>query len=476
MTTQAVYLDITKAFDRVWHRGLLSKLKAIGIRGSLLKWIENYLSNRKQSTVIKGEQSTFQQIHAGVPQGSVLGPLLFIIFINDIVENIDSVIKLFADDTSLSLAHTNSTTRADTLNNDLQTIFEWGKNWKVEFNQTKTELINFIQGSGDCHAINFGNSVIESVNQHKHLGVILQNNFKWDTHIKSIASKVNMLIACLSSFKYRLGRKVLETLYKSFIMPHFDYADVVWDSCPEVLSNSLEDLHLQALRIISGSVRGTSHEALYKETGFCSLKERRQRHKLLLYKKITLGMTPDYLTALLPPLVSATNPYPRRRPQERTVPTCRTETYRRSFFPSTTLLWNDLPLSAQNSQSISEFKRHLVSFDSVVPPYYHVGERHLQIIHCRLRLGMSNLHEDLFNRHLQNIRICQCRLTNETANHYLLQCKSYENARHNTLDTLPISWLDTKTLLFGNPRLSTEDNTKIFLCVQDYIKQSERFI
>ena len=123
ITTQAVYLDIFKAFDRVWHTGLLSKLEAVGIRGILLNWFRDYLSCRMQATVIKGEKSDFKSVSSG----SVLGPLLFLIYINDIVNNIESVIKLFADDTSLSLALNNTDSSAEILNHDLEQINEWAK-------------------------------------------------------------------------------------------------------------------------------------------------------------------------------------------------------------------------------------------------------------------------------------------------------------------------------------------------------------
>ena len=114
-------------FDKVWHRGLLRKLQAIGIRGTLLHWFENYLAERKQAVVLHGSRSDYLTVPAGVPQGSVLGPLLFLIYINDIVEDIESVIKLFADDISvLRRSHI----RAEILNNDLDKIMQWANKWK----------------------------------------------------------------------------------------------------------------------------------------------------------------------------------------------------------------------------------------------------------------------------------------------------------------------------------------------------------
>ena len=132
ITTQSVYLDISKAFDRVWHRGL--------VRGKLLNWFQNYLTHRTQAVVIKGENSSEKRIPAGVPQGSVLGPLLFLTFINDIGHSIESIVKLFADDTSMSLGLRNPDTRAEILTCDLVKISDWAKLWKVKFNEEMQNL------------------------------------------------------------------------------------------------------------------------------------------------------------------------------------------------------------------------------------------------------------------------------------------------------------------------------------------------
>ena len=189
-------------------------------------------------------------------------------------------------------------------------------------------------------------------------------------------------------------------MYKSFILPILDYADVVWDNCTQYQSDALEELQLDALRTITGAVRGTSHLSLYKETGFITLSERRKRHKLILYFKYVNNMLPEHINAKFPRLVSETNPYSRRRPLERNTPRSRTELYKNSYFPCTTTLWNNVPDTIKVLTSISAFKRYLNQHDPVVPPCFYIGERLEQVIHCKLRLNMSDLKLDLYNRHL----------------------------------------------------------------------------
>ena len=135
---RAVFCDISKAFDRVWHRGLIYKLFAFGITGLLLHWFESYLTSRKQRFVYASASSAWSPINAGVPQGSILGPVLFLIYINDIVTNIQSNIRLFADDTSLYVIVENPNEAAAVLNADLDAIYSWSKSWFVTFNPLKT--------------------------------------------------------------------------------------------------------------------------------------------------------------------------------------------------------------------------------------------------------------------------------------------------------------------------------------------------
>ena len=134
-----MFCDISKAFDRVWHRGLLYKLRRAGITGSLLSWFSHYLQDRKQRVVLPGASSNWSSVQAGVPQGSILGPLLFLLYINDIVEDIHSSIRLFADDTSLYIIVEDPLDAAVTLNSDLSKIHRWASQWLVTFNPSKSE-------------------------------------------------------------------------------------------------------------------------------------------------------------------------------------------------------------------------------------------------------------------------------------------------------------------------------------------------
>ena len=186
-------------------------------------------------------------------------------------------------------------------------------------------------------------------------------------------------------------------------------------------------------------------------------------------------MLPEHLSIKFPKLVSETNPYARRRPLERETFYSRTEQYKNSFFPCTTLLWNKLPDNIKCITSISAFKRHLTQNDQVVPPYYYIGDRLLNIIHCKLRLKMSDLNYDLFNRHLTENRKCRCNADKEDTDHYLLQCPLYTKEREVTIQVLPYLAQNCNSLLFGNASFSITFNSYIFLTVQEFIKITRRF-
>ena len=170
-------------------------------------------------------------------------------------------------------------------------------------------------------------------------------------------------------------------MYRSFILPQLDYADVIWDNCSLKLTE-LESLHLDTIRTSIGAVRGTSHQKLYTESGFTTLRERCFRHKIIMYHKIVQENTTTYLKEHLPPLVSSANPYHLQRPLQRQVPKHKTDIYRQSFFPST--IWNNLQENIQRTKSISQDKHFLSRNDTTPPPFFYNGSRKAQIIHLSL--------------------------------------------------------------------------------------------
>ena len=188
---RAIFCDISKAFDRVWHKGLLFKLKSAGVTGSLLTWFSDYLNDRKQRVVLPGASSSWTSVKAGVPQGSILGPLLFLLYINDIVEDINSSIRRFADDTSLYIIVDNPFQAAEQLNSDLQKIYHWAAKWLVTFNPGKSEsiLLSRKHNKPFHPPVLMDQSQITEVESHKHLGVIFSNDCTWHENLEFIKSK-----------------------------------------------------------------------------------------------------------------------------------------------------------------------------------------------------------------------------------------------------------------------------------------------
>ena len=227
----SVFLDISKAFDKVWHDGIIFKLKQNGISGNLLDLLSNFLRNRKQRVVLHGQTSSWADVNAGVPQGSILGPLLFLIYVNDLADGLSSNAKLFPDDTSLfSVVHDANTT-AKELNNDLVKINRWAYQCKMSFNPDPSkqaqEVIFSRKTKKEYHPpLTFNNNNVLETNSQKYLGVVLDNHLSFEDHLKMILNKVNKTIGLLCKLQNILPRSALLTIYKSFIRPHLDYSDI----------------------------------------------------------------------------------------------------------------------------------------------------------------------------------------------------------------------------------------------------------
>lgn len=485
-----VYLDMSKAFDRVWHKGLLFKLESLGVRDPLLSWIRSYLTNRKQRVVIDGQSSNWREMEAGVPQGSVLGPLLFLVYINDIVANLQCNCFLYADDTSLFDIVDDPQCTAVRLNDDLESIRKWTRDWFVTINAGKTESMIFsVKRHKPQHSsLYYNNEVIKTVSNHKHLGVTLSSNLSWRAHILNIHEKASKRLNLLKGLKFKINRDTLAKLYICLIRPVMEYADVVWDGCSESISDLLESVQYESARVVTGSMRGTSRRKLLDELAWEDLKTRRSMHKLVLFFKIGNNLTPGYLSDILTLTTQQRSGLLLRSAYNFTLFPCHTERFKKSFFPATTRLWNSLDHDFRTTDSLSCFKRYLINFFdiSIYEKHFNFSlDRYSSILHTRLRLNCCALNYYLFKINCIASPACNCGANYESVNHYLLYCPRYAALRFSlhsaAAEILGDSWyhmsdsVKLKIFLFGSDKLTLAQNNDLFFHVQQYIKQSGRF-
>ena len=471
-----IFCDISKAFDKVWHEGLIYKLHSIGIRGSVLKWIKSYLHNRRQRVIVNGIPSDVRELHAGVPQGSILGPLLFIIYINDIVDVVSSNIRLYADDSILFSIEDNSALTAEKLNADLEKITAWAKQWLITFNPTKTEnLLISRKPNMPQTPVYFDNIRVKEVQMHKHLGVIIQSNLKWNNHLDSIISKSSRRVDILRGLRFKLDRKSLETLYTAYVRPILEYASSVWSNCTAAQKQELENVQLSAMRAITGGIRGTSSAKLYTETNFESTYDRRERSNLVIFYKIYHGLTPLYLRNLLPPRIRETTHYSLRSGNNLSTIVTNTTTFSTSFIPFYTRMWNLLSTESKYIGNLFEFKRSLIKTNARTPKYYYTGDRFSQIIHTRMRMGCSPLKHDLYMMYIVQDNACSCGHLIENCHHFFFECPLYNHIR-DVFNAIDASIDHSVTnFLFGSKKATVAQNKVLFSVVTEFIRESKRF-
>ena len=473
-----VFCDISKAFDRVWHRGLIKKLECYGFQGAFLDWLTNYLSNRNQNVLINNNKSNIGEIKAGVPQGSVLGPLLFLLYINDIADGLESIARLFADDTSLSYSSANLQNIEDTINRDLTKLNDWSKTWLTIFNPNKTELL-FISTTSNSDNISFSFDGIHlnPVDSHRHLGVTLTNDAKWSAHITAIYQSCMKKVNVMRKFKYILNKNTLLRIYKCFILPVLEYACELWDGCSDQDKHRLESIQLEAARIACGLPVYCKKELVYNESNLELLQKRRERRKLILFYKMHNNLTPPFFQSLLPPLVGDISHYPLRNSNNYTLPNHRLSLSDRSFVPSTVKLWNSLERDKQNCRTLASFKSSLVPVGYLEPPFKSFsGVRKLNILHTRLRNNCSILKYDLFRCNLENNPGCSCGHPCENAFHFFFECPLYQHTRAEFYnDMVRHGNITLDHILYGNPSISHDDNIAFFKAVHRYIRDSRRF-
>jgi hypothetical protein len=445
--------------------------------------------------VINGQNSDWIPTDAGVPQGSILGPLLFLIFINDITINIESDIHLFADDTSLMDIIDNHLLSYSKLNRDLTRLSNWSKKWLVTFNATKTVFLQVSRkhrpSPKPCLLLN--GQVIKEVTTHKHLGLTFNNTLTWTDHIGNLVTKASRCVGLLKRLSRDVPRQRIEILYKSMIRPLLEYADVIYDGSSDIDLDRLENTQRQAALTCSAAYKHTSHHKLLDELGWPLLSSRRKNHRLSIMFKIQNNTAPLYLQNACPPLTRDRTTYNLRSNMNITTPQQRTSTYQNSFFPQTIKDWNNLDRESRLLPSIESFKNFLKnSSGQKTNKLYHHNSSKAAISHTRMRLGLSGLSAHRHNyKHINDPKCLTCAAKTEDPAHFFLLCPTYSRHRPNLLretcnilflygiqvDFLNKAFRDffIQTLLKGSSSSDLTTNKLIFQHVQTYIQLSQRF-
>lgn len=343
------------------HERLLKKLQGYGIEGKILGWIRDFLSDRTQRVAIGRARSGNTRVISGIPQGSILGPILFTLFINDLPSNIRSKCMIFADDTKIYNASENS----EILQEDIETLEKWTETWNLYFNTEKCKVLHigkrnpnkeYKMKMGEQH-IN-----ISACTDEKDLGVIFDQNIKFDIHVNTVVSKANRVLGLIKRTFTILDKSIVVKLYKSLVRPILEYANVIWYPTKLSQSRALEKVQRRATRMIqSTGIRNKSYKERLQYLNLQSLKARRIRGDLIQTYKIINNVDDVDQTRFFS---QATVNKTRKAFSKLSKKYCRTNISLNFFSQRVVNMWNQLGEETTKAKSLNQFK-NLVDKDKV---------------------------------------------------------------------------------------------------------------
>ena len=362
-----VFIDMRKAFDAVNHTILLVKLKRAGCSERSVKWFSSYLGGRSQFVTTKGKKSSTRSLSYGVPQGSVLAPLLFSLFINDLPTSIHTgEMFLFADDATLSVQGKTMIDIQSKMNNALEEVYLWTQNNKLLLNTNKTKVMVIgsrqrIQKLNENNLnVHIRSTTIECVSHYKCLGVVVDSNLLFSKHVERVALQIKQKLGILRRLRGTFNTRYLSMIYWGYILPHALYCCTVWTNRSHHNYEIINQLHKRAAYIISGCSWYTPSEQVLVQLNWSSLQELYSKALGCMAFKCVHQLAPSLLVDKFVLHDDVAQRTTRNSNQLKLKSnSCKTEFYKRSFVNSAISYWNELPAETRCSPNLNMFKSKL---------------------------------------------------------------------------------------------------------------------
>jgi len=363
-----IFLDLRKAFDTVDHKILLSKLEQYGCRGITLQFFASYLANRKQYVKINNSESPLQEIKFGVPQGSILGPLLFLLYINDITackpEN--GELKLFADDTAMLISHENLNILNDIANTTIKNMHEWLTGNKQSLNTKKTFCM-FIHANKKkienwIPTVALEGTPLQNTQNMKYLGIIVDSKLSFQSHINQLANKLRKWIGIFKKISSLLNFTTKKIIYFSMFYPHILYGIELYGNASNIALKKIQTIQNSALKSLFGYSRLSSSSKMYKELKIMKIKTLyRYRSALLINKLLKETETLNIHRKMKEYCTPMKHKYSTRQKTNFNLKFDR-PSYTNSSSFKMFLLWNDIPMKIKQGSDSQVFKANIHTY------------------------------------------------------------------------------------------------------------------